>query len=56
MSFPDIIFLSAVCAGYAVFMVTLGSVAWYCRDRLIETHHRAEPAPAKARVVAPPHS
>ncbi len=32
MSLPDIIFLTLVCAGYGVFMVTLGSVAWYCRE------------------------
>lgn len=54
MSLPDIIFLSAVCAGYGVFMITLASVAWYCRESLIETRRRPQLQPAKVRIPARP--
>jgi hypothetical protein len=54
MSVPDIIFLTAVCAGFGVFMIVLGSAAWYCRETLIEERGEPERQPAKARVTRRP--
>ena len=55
MSVPDIIFLAAVCAGYGVFMITLASIAWYCRESLLDERREPKLQPAKARVP-PPHA
>ncbi len=54
MSSPDIIFLTAVCAGYGVFMVVLASAAWYCRETLIEGRQRPQLRRAEARVPRRP--
>jgi hypothetical protein len=54
MSLPDIVFLSAVCASYGVFMITLGAAAWYCRDRLMEGRQEPILQPARVREPASP--
>ena len=54
MSLPDIVFLSAVCAAYSVFIVTLGAAAWYCRDRLMEHGGELRPQPIEVREPTPP--
>lgn len=54
MSIPDIIFLTAVCAGYGVFMIVLVSGAWYCRETLIEGRPRPQLQRAEARVTRRP--
>jgi hypothetical protein len=54
MSLPDIVFLSAVCAGYGVFMITLCAAAWYCRDRLMGDRQDPILQPARVREPASP--
>jgi hypothetical protein len=55
MSVPDIIFLTAVCMAFGVFMITVGAAAWMCRDSLISSDEPAlRPAVARARSKQPP--
>ncbi len=51
MPIPDIIFLTAVCLGFGVFMIVLASAAWYCRESLVA--HEPIPHRAPMRVRRP---